>query len=215
VRPTREAVVDVVAGSVEEPAAVTTRNQYGALVLNAARTCFIDVDVPESSFVDSMGGLFGRKMPREAALERLRNGLAGRGWAMTFRLYATAAGFRAVGVDRELDPAGPGAAALMEAVGADSAYQALCRGQRSFRARLTPKPWRCGLVAPPPGLQPGDSEHAGDAKRWLADYERASAGYATCHYLETIGSAHASSVAERVLAVHDEVTRAASTLPLA
>jgi hypothetical protein len=145
--PVREAVIEVVAGPVDAPEAVIARNQYGALVLSTARMGFIDVDVAPSTFPDAIGRLFGRPPPRAAILARIREGLAAKGWAMTFRLYETAAGFRVVVVDRQLDPSGPDAAALMDAVGADAAYKALCRGQHSFRARLTPKSWRCGLIA--------------------------------------------------------------------
>jgi hypothetical protein len=211
----RETVIDVVAGPVEAPETVITRNQYGALVLNTARTSVIDVDVPPSTFADSVGRLFGRPSPRETTLDRIRKGLAEKGWAMTFRVYETAAGFRVIGVDRDVDPTSPDTAALMDAVGADAAYKALCRGQRSFRARLTPKPWRCGLTKPPPGLQPGDADHAGSAAGWLADYDEARAAYATCRYVETVGTSRPAPAAERVLEVHDEVTRAGSTLPLA
>jgi hypothetical protein len=214
-RPVREAVIDVVAGPTEAPEAVVTRNQYGALVLNTARISFIDVDVPPSTFPDAIGRLFGRPTPRAATLERIREGLAASGWAMTFRLYETAAGFRVMGVDRRLDPSGPDAAALMDAVGTDAAYKALCRGQHSYRARLTPKPWRCGLIAPPPGLQPGETGEDGRARAWLAEYERASAAYATCRFVETIGTARPDDTAQRVLEVHDTRTRADSALPLA
>lgn len=214
-RPVREAVIDIVVGPAEDPEAVVTRNQYGALVLNTARIGFIDIDVPPSTFPDAIGRLFGRPTPRAATLGRIREGLAAKGWAMTFRLYETAAGFRVVGVDRRLDPSGPDAAALMDAVGADAAYKALCRGQQSFRARLTPKPWRCGLIAPPHGLQPGDTGGDGRATAWLTAYERAIGAYATCRFIETIGTARPDSIAERVLDVHDTMTKADSTLPLA
>src|SRR4051795_9303800 len=49
-RPMREEVVRELPGSAgaEAPDAAITRNSYGALVLNAARAFFIDVDVPRA-----------------------------------------------------------------------------------------------------------------------------------------------------------------------
>ena len=42
--PVREEQIEELRGPVETPAAIVTRNRYGALVLNAARAMFIDVD---------------------------------------------------------------------------------------------------------------------------------------------------------------------------
>ena len=60
--PLREEIVRAVGG---DGSAVVTRNRYGALVLNAARVPFIDVDVPESS-VESVG--FGRTSEEARAI---------------------------------------------------------------------------------------------------------------------------------------------------
>ena len=43
-RPVREQIVEEIAGRDGQPDALLTRNSYGSLVLNAARSMFIDVD---------------------------------------------------------------------------------------------------------------------------------------------------------------------------
>ena len=59
----------------------------------------------------------------------------------------------------------------MKALGADPAFLHLCRIQGSFRARLTPKPWRCGQ-ANPPGSFPREPEAQAAFAEWLAQYQR-------------------------------------------
>lgn len=148
------------------------------------------------------------------AIARLGEALRQYGRA-TFRLYRTAAGLRAIAIDREFDPAGRDAQDLMAATGTDPAFMRLCLAQKSFRARLTPKPWRCDTRLPP-GEHPRTDDHvrAGFVD-WLADYERAAASYATCQYIETIGSGTLKGAAEKLVALHDRVTRCEESLPLA
>src|SRR5277367_4894321 len=55
-RPLREEVVQTIAGDWQDDPAVVTRNLYGALILNAARAMFIDVDYP----IHPVGGLIRR-----------------------------------------------------------------------------------------------------------------------------------------------------------
>ena len=38
---------------------------------------------------------------------------------------------------------------VFDTLGADPPYRRLCRTQKCFLARLTPKPWRCGVAKPP------------------------------------------------------------------
>lgn len=209
-RPLREEVVQTIGD-----AGVVTRNVYGALVLNTARLLFIDVDLPEGgpSLGQRVLGLFGRRPPDP--LERLREALRAVA-PLTFRIYRTAAGLRALGVDRQYEPGGQAAEALMTHAGADPRYVKLCRAQKSFRARLTPKPWRCGAPPRPPGEHPRtDPDLQARFDGWLREYEAASAGWATCEYVETIGAGHPDEHAAGLIALHDRVTRAGERLPLA
>lgn len=105
----------------------------------------------------------------------------------------------------------------MRAVGADPSFIQLCKVQESFRARLTPKPWRVGHTAPP-GNFPREEEWQQEAfEKWLQKYGRAVASRATCQFLETIGGDGDTlhpDVAP-ILSLHDEQTKATSNLPLA
>jgi hypothetical protein len=214
-RPIREEILETF-GDAGEPRAVLTRNRYGTTVLNAARLMFLDVDLPEGPSVSGfLGRLFGGASPEEAARAKLRETLAKLAKG-AFRIYRTAAGFRALAVDREFDPAGREAGDIMTATGTDPWFVRLCLAQKSFRARLTPKPWRCGLKHPPGEFPRTDPAHQAGFAAWLAEYEEVSKGYATCRFLETAGKGgFGLAVDEELVALHDRATRATEALPLA
>ncbi len=201
--------------------AVVTRNAYGALVLNTSRLMFIDVDHPEeapsapgaSGFLSS---LFGKKAPepprRTTPLDRIidatqRNGLHG-------RVYQTAAGFRVIIDSREFEPGSAGAESILKDFGSDPLYVRLCRMQESFRARLTPKPWRCQTYKPPATFPFETPQVENRYAQWISLYEAKSQNFATCRYLQDVGSV-AGGLTPEVIAFHDEQTRAGSSLPLA
>ena len=213
-RPLREEILETVGDG--EPRAILTRNRYGATILNAARLLFLDVDLPEDGGDGGLlGRLFNKVKPEDAAAAKLRDALnnAGKG---RFRLYRTAGGFRAIAVDREFDPAGKEAQELMKATGTDPFFTRLCLAQKSFRARLTPKPWRVDLK-PPPGEYPRDADMREPFDEWLAEYEEACKGYATCRYLETVGRPGMveARADQDLVELHDRATRATEALPLA
>ncbi len=54
----REEIVDVIKGSDGRESAIVTRNGYGALVLNAARVMFIDIDFDMKVKSGGLSGLF-------------------------------------------------------------------------------------------------------------------------------------------------------------
>jgi hypothetical protein len=208
-RPLREEILQVLG-----PGAILTRNRQGAVVLNASSLLFLDIDLPPANGLGRLGRLFGRKDPVAAAVERLREALRAAAPGVGFRLYRTAAGLRAIALDREFDPAGAEAQALMQRTGTDEAFARLCRSQRSFRARLTPKPWRCACPKPP-GDHPREEGAKAEFAAWCQRYERAIQEHATCRYLETVGSAVASAKLAPLIQIHDQATRCTETLPLA
>ena len=214
-RPVREEILETIGGE-SEPRAVLTRNRYGATVLNAAHLLFLDVALPEgASGSGFLGRLFGGTSPEEAARAKLRDTLAKLSKG-TFRIYRTAAGFRALAVDREYDPAGREAEDVMKATGTDPWFMRLCLAQKSFRARLTPKPWRCGLKPPPVDYPRSDPADERRFAQWLAEYENASRGYATCRFLETVGKGGLGGAGDGdLVTLHDRMTRASESLPLA
>jgi hypothetical protein len=219
-RPLREEIIDNYPAPDGAPLACVTRNRYGSLVLNTAMLLFIDVDLPEgaagaASKPGLLGGLFGKKPadPRAERREALRRALA-QFAPVSFALYDTAAGFRALALSRTYRPDSDDVAGLMKAVGADPQFAALCKRQGSFRARLTPKPWRI-KAALPPGDYPRDTAAAQHFARWLEDYQRRSTGFATCRYVDAVGDARPLPELAPLIALHDEMTKATAQLPLA
>ncbi|NNF67225.1 MAG: hypothetical protein HKM98_06925 [Gammaproteobacteria bacterium] len=216
-RPVKEEILDVIGAKETDKAdAVVTRNRHGVQVLNTARILFLDIDLPPFSGFQRLLSKLGlrRDDSAEGTLSRLRETLQ-KNSGTTFRMYRTAAGFRVMAVDRKFDPAGREAAELMKATQTDSAFMQLCQVQKSFRARLTPKPWRCNSPSPPVGYPRDDNTDQQKFAAWLVKYEAAIPGYATCHYLETVGSGRPASFARDSVALHDRITRCTEALPLA
>jgi hypothetical protein len=213
-RALREEIVQELRAPDGGAAGIVTRNGYGALVLNTARTMFVDVDLPQAP--GGLRRLFGAKPTAGEAetLARLRATLAAHSIG-SFRIYRTAAGFRVLATDPLFTPAGPEAESLMTAAGSDPAFLKLCRVQESFRARLTPKPWRCGRRLPPnrhPREDPGSRQ---TFAAWLADYEAACRDKAVCRLVESVGGDRVHREVAPLLELHDRTTRVAESLPLA
>ena len=213
-RPLREQILEELHGSDGALRGLLTRNSYGSVVLNAAQAMFVDVDLPEGA-LEEKKGWFGSKSGGEAAaLDGLRGRLQ-QSASGGFRVYRTAAGFRLLATDRLYAPASGDAERVMRAVGADPAFIQLCKVQDSFRARLTPKPWRCGK-RPPPGQFPReDASEQREFASWVAEYDRASASKATCRFVEAVGPGAVHAEVAPILALHDERTKANAGLPLA
>jgi hypothetical protein len=226
-RPLREPVLQSFPGPNGREAVVVTRNAYGAVVLNTSSVLFVDVDLPETPSPRASGGgllgrLFGRSSPPPAPppdpAEEART--RARGWALSrpgwgWRVYRTAAGLRLLATHRSFDPGESEVAQVFEATGADPLYRKLCQVQSCFRARLTPKPWRCGTPNPPRW----PFRHAGQEAafaRWQSGYEASSKAYATCRFEGTAGAEAIHPEVAAVVRIHDDLTRAAETgLPLA
>lgn len=215
VRPLREEIVQEIPGPDGVSAAVVTRNGLGTLVLNACGLLFVDVDVPAPGGWHKLLMWFGlrSKTPADGALARIRCGLATRP-EVGFRIYRTAGGFRVLATNRTFDPRADETAPLMTACGVDPHYLRLCKAQNSFRARLTPKPWRCGLP-PVPGTHPRSESQAEPFARWSAAYDTACRGYGTCRFLETVGPDERSPELAGLIRLHDATSRADEDLPLA
>jgi hypothetical protein len=181
------------------PRAMITRNMYGALVMNAQTLMFVDVDREENR---------AHTVSNDVQRVTEANGLAA-------RLYKTAGGYRVLITNVPFEPGSPQSENLLRQFASDPLYVRLCQMQQSFRARLTPKPWRCGLTVPPvsfPYETPGDHAHF---SQWEAAYQAKTAGYATCRYLATFGGVRILPEFEDLVYDHDQETKANSQLPLA
>ncbi|MBN1763766.1 MAG: hypothetical protein JW860_00785 [Sedimentisphaerales bacterium] len=85
-------------------------------------------------------------------------------------------------------------------------YRKLTEKQECFRARLTPKPWRCGCTRPPNRF-PWDTPEAEQAYRqWQQQYENKSQAYATCRLLECFGEIVSNECIDTIINIHDQYT---------
>ena len=214
-RPRREEILREMKGSSGDTDAFVTRTHYGSEILNAARVLFVDVDVPWPTVKQRIARFFGSSapMPEATTLSRIRAALAPESGG-SFRIYRTAAGFRVLATDPLFTPGAPETERLMGGLGADPAYMHLCRVQDCFRARLTPKPWRCG-VPDPPGRFPRSSDDEAALATWIVAYEHATQDKATCRAVEQIGWNRVHADAEDIVRLHDDRTKASANLPLA
>jgi hypothetical protein len=223
--PLREPILDEVFADGEQ-LLVVTRNRYGAEILNTDRVLIADVDLPELE--GTTGGLFRRLFRRSTpeadqpteppvVVERLAV-LAD--WARAHPdlgviAYRTASGLR-IFVTGVAEPATSyEGAQILTDLGTDPIYRELCRTHGTFRARLTPKPWRLPRLKAPRDRWPFQTYEAEDRfQRWLANYDAASRGYAVCRRLAAHGPAP-STLETQLIRRHDDRTRATASLPLA
>ncbi len=194
-RPMREEIVVEMRNGSDTVAAVT-RNAYGALVLNAANVMFVDIDIEEKS-----------KRAREPqVMDGFQRFVAANpGWGV--RLYRTRGGIRGLVTHTLFDPAADGTSTLLRSFGSDPLYVRLCAAQQCFRARLTPKPWRCNAGKPPARFPFPDRAAESRYRAWVQHYEQASQPFAVCCLLGDFGAQTRHPVVTAVLDVHDRYTR--------
>ena len=213
-RPLREEAVQSIRGG---DLAVVTRNLYGALVLNAAKAMFIDVDFPPPSRGGGLlGRLFGKKPadPEPAAVAQVQ------AWAaqhadLAMRIYRTCAGLRCLITNKIFDPTDSQTIDLLSSIGSDPLYVRLCQAQACFRARLTPKPWRCGLKMPPtrfPWLKPDQETQF---RRWQSSYEQVIPRFGVCRFVKQMGPVQVHPEIRPILTLHDHFVCAPAERPLA
>lgn len=192
-----EPLIEVIGGPGPESARITV-NSYGSIVMNAAGALFVDVDTGEAR----RGEIEERPPePLDAAIARD----AGLG----VRAYRTRAGWRYLVTNRLFDPSASTTAALLADLEADPQYVLLCRAQRSFRARLTPKPWRAGRRPVP--ISPNRGVERDELQRYVDGTWR----YATTRLVASLGRDETSPELAPIVAYHDRWTQAESGKPLA
>ncbi len=210
--PLREEIVQSF-GEGEAKTAIMTRNRYGSLVLNSVAVCFVDVDFPparSSGFWDAIVSLFSptkRQARTEATqqqtLERVRQWHE-RNSQRSFRLYQTAAGLRMLMTDRLYDPKSAEVEILFNDLGCDSLYRKLTQKQECFRARLTPKHWRCGIERPPNRYPWDTPEDERAYRQWQRRYETKARERATCRLIEAFGPASTDQTIADMVRFHDQ-----------
>ena len=193
---------------------IITRNRYGAAVLNSENHTILDIDPLPCTIGQWFLSLFGKKRPEPKAeiLAMLDNLLAGSEFkGIGVRVYETAKGIRVI-LSVTLFPAYSYAAQkVMYSFQVDKLYATLCAKQNCYRARLTPKPARMNMKTALKFKFPYDNATAEDRKAWLAEYEKKSEDFATCHLIRKYGEDFMTSIIE----LHDKVCKVESKLPLA
>ena len=219
-RPFREQVLQEIKDGAGEATAVVTRNSYGCLVLNTARVMFVDIDLPEPKRPGLFQRLFGKPdltppaKQQGAAMARIENWTRQHpewGW----RIYRTRAGLRLLATQGLMAAESDVADEVFEALGADPLYRKLCRTQKCFRARLTPKPWRCGIRTKPQRWPWLDARAEKQFEKWEAHYQSFAFNWATCEFLSQIGNATVHPEVQAIVKLHDDATRAGTKSQLA
>jgi len=224
-RPLREEVLREFRTTEGRLRAVTTRNRYGCLVLNTADLMFVDVDinadVPTAKatgwledFLGSRTKVHAQKAFMDTLMGRV-NDWVGRwpGWG--WRVYRTAAGARLLTTHAAFEPDAPMTQSAFEVLKADPLYRRLCASQKCFRARLTPKPWRCDIPSPRESWPWTDANSEQRFRSWEAEYTKATTHYATCKLVGQFGNARIDPTFQALIELHDRATQADSDLNLA
>ena len=220
-RPIPEPVVEEIHDRNRKISAAITRNRYGALVINSSNGMFIDVDRPHRMEGGGVSGilksLFKGKQPAESQdrfVSEVRRILEGEP-QLGVRVYRTKGGYRLLVTSKDVAPDSAESIRLFDLFGADPLYRKLCALQKSFRARLTPKPWRCGLQNPPVSFPFRDSVEKGKFDRWLTSYNAACNDFATCELLGSFGNNRVTAEAQTIYEWHDRFCNVNSGKPLA
>jgi hypothetical protein len=221
-RPFREQVLQEVKNDGGEVIALVTRNSYGCKVLNTGRVMFVDVDLPEPK---AQGGflkrLFGKPEVTRPS-DSMQNAVVAKaetwmrnhdGWG--WRIYRTRAGLRLLATHLLFDPEAVASNEVFQAMGADPLYTQLCKSQKCFRARLTPKPWRCGIGEKPERWPWLTLKSEKEFQRWNGKYELASREWATCRLIGAIGNREVHPDIQLIVDLHDGATRTGANLDLA
>jgi hypothetical protein len=219
-RPLREEITQGIKSRAGHELGAVTRNKYGARVLNATDAMFIDIDFQQQNSSASLTGQMGRLLggraadPADQYLPRVS------AWAsqhpdVGLRVYRTFGGLRCLITNQVFDPSRTESMDILRSLGSDPLYVRLCQAQACFRARLTPKPWRCGLTTPPNRYPWENASAEARYRAWEQRYEQSIAPYAVCKLLKQLGPAETHPDIEPVMALHDEMTRATDQRQLA
>ena len=130
-------------------------------------------------------------------------------------MYRTAAGVRLLATNEPFTSDHAMCHTAFEVFEADPLYRKLCATQKCFRARLTPKPWRCDIEKPRGRWPWGNEKTEARFRKWEAEYAKAAENYATCKLLGQFGNPELHPSLRELVELHDQATRAESNLRLA
>ena len=164
---------------------ILTVNSYQATILNAERMLIVDVDI-DGDWLEYNTAPVSEKQ----AISALRAWQAQQGG--NFRVYKTAGGLRYIETSKEWPPSSRDTKAVMANLYADTKYSLLCQTQETFRARLTPKPWRY------------------DDYDTYVDDEQEAKDVAVCTLIGVVGEKKVDDCFKDLIKLHDRRTKAFS-----
>jgi hypothetical protein len=218
----REEIIDEFEDPQGQTKAFVTRNSHGSLILNTRDLMFIDVDFPVARppalLPNFLARLIGKAPPPvdpESAVEQSILATAQQHPELGFRIYRTRNGFRVVVSNQPIIAPSAQAQELLGQFQADPLYVRMCKNQECFRARLTPKAWRCGLQAPPARFPFADPSAESANRAWEQAYHDKIAGLSSCQFVQTIGNPSLHPAIADLVELHDGLTKANSSDPLA
>lgn len=130
------------------------------------------------------------------------------------RVYRTAAGLRVIVTGVAASPGSDRARALLTELGSDPLYVELCSTHDSYRARLTPKPFRVGARALPVAWPFVDDGARRQYEEWVSMYDGRASGHAVCR-LVSVSGPEPGPDEQRLVGLHDTRCRVGERLPLA
>ncbi len=133
------------------------------------------------------------------------------------RVYETPAGYRLLAMHDVFEPGSETAQQALHSLHSDHHFTMLCALQSCFRARVSPKYWRAGYCPKHrlPRQWPFTPEQTRKREEWVAGYNRCAANFASCRFIEHLGSSAVHPDAEAVRAIHDDYCKSDSSLPIA
>ena len=137
---------------IDKEQAWLTVNHYNALVLNTRNMLIVDVDFGDHRLNRFAGAKdCDEVLATLAELHLLDDGISTHDFCFaeqTYLIYRTHSGCRVICTSACVpwQEMGWAAERFMRFLGGDPEYIQLCGIQKCYRARLTPKPWRCGEV---------------------------------------------------------------------
>ena len=201
-----------------------TINSYGRHVLNSTELMVVDVDLPKVKQIQLVMYYLIRIIARNRIHPRQKREAAQLARIEEFsrlkpnigiRAYRTHSGLRYLFANHKVKPDSDETAKDMASLKADPLYIKLCKMQECFRARLTPKPWRCGLRTTTVRFPWENDRERELYQRWNQEYMKLSADFATCEYIREYGRRFTTEPIAELLKVHDHFTKANINLPLA
>lgn len=133
------------------------------------------------------------------------------------RIYETPNGFRLIATHRTFDPQSAEVTDFFRTIGVDKVYARMCLRQNCFRARLTAKPWRCGINDHmlPRAVWPIKEELLPVRHAWVERYNAAAVNFAACRFIQSLGPDSIAADVDIVISIHDKLCQAHTNLPLA